>query len=213
LKDQNIGMWGEISRSHYMYFLSEYIINAEKIIYIDTDIIVNCNLADVFDIDMKDKLIAMASPSGLESMGHDVSNAGFLMFNLKLWREEKVLSKLLAMGKTLGKSNFCAQFLIHNYFKLSNPDRILFLDKNYNVFPHMHKDIDIQDIKVLHYTGYTHCRPWNDCNHIQRGSELWWKFARETSFYEDFLYVYICKKIKSAMKIKLPNCKFKLNTL
>ena len=45
-------MWGkEKSLSHYMYLLSPLIIkNIEKIIYLDTDIIVNCDLSSIFQL-------------------------------------------------------------------------------------------------------------------------------------------------------------------
>ena len=193
LDGQNMGMWGEISLSHYLYFLAEKLIDAEKVIYLDTDTIVNCNISNIYNIDIKDNVVAMAKPSGLESMGKDVSNAGVVMINLKKWKNEKILDDILKFGKTLKKSNFCAQALLHYYLKGRN--LIYYFDAEYNIFPHMYIEKDISSMKILHYTGYTHCRPWRDIDHCQRGSDLWWKYARETPFYEDFIYDIIDRKI------------------
>lgn len=189
LKGQNIGMWGEsISFTHYMYLLAPLVLkDIEKVIFLDADMIVNCDLTEVYNIELGEKLLAMAAPRGMEEMGDDVSNSGFVVLNLAQWRKENILEKLLEFGRQLPKSRFCDQNLLHQYFTLNNPNRLLLVDKLYNIFPQLFYEIPLNEIKILHYTGWNCTAPWKDSNLEQRGSFLWWEYAKETTFYEYFL--------------------------
>lgn len=186
---QNIGMWGKnISMTHYIYLLTPTVLKTiDKVIYLDTDMIVNTDLADVFNIDLGDYLLAMGAPRGYEEMGDDVANSGFVYLNLKQWRKESTLNTLLKFGKTLPKKNFCDQYLLHEYFMKQHNDRLMLLDKEYNIFPQTMPSLPLDTIKIMHFTGYEHIKPWNDINGKQRGGEYFWKYARRTQFYEFFL--------------------------
>ena len=189
LKGQNIGMWSEsISYTHYMYLLAPLVLkNINKIIYLDADMIVNSDLSEIMNLDMGDKLIAMGEPRGMEEMGDDVSNSGFVVLNLVQWHKENFMNKLFDFGKTLPKSRFCDQNLLYQYFTLRNPDRLLLVDKLYNIFPQLFPEIKIEDIKIFHYTGWKGVAPWKDIDYKQRAAYLWWHYARKTAFYEMFV--------------------------
>lgn len=190
LDGQNTGMWGaEVSKTHYFYLLAPMVLpeSVERVIYLDTDMIVNCDLSDAFDIKMGKHLIVMGAPRGIEEMGDDVSNSGFSVLNLKQWRTENTLNELLEFGRGLPSSRFCDQYLLHEYFKKNHIDRMMFLAPEYNMFPQCHMDIDLKNIKILHYTGYNHYKPWGDVWGRQRGGYLWWRYARRTEFYEKFI--------------------------
>ena len=180
---QNIGMWGpEVSNTHYMYLLAPMILSEEikKVIYLDTDMIVNCDLSSVFDCTMKDNLIGMGAPRGFEEMGDDVSNSGFVVLNLYQWRKENTLKELLHFGRKLPRARFCDQYLLYNYFTKKHCDRLMLFDKEYNIFPQLFPEIPLSDIKILHFTGWNHIKPWNDKDRQQRGSDLWWKYAKKS---------------------------------
>ncbi|MDY6407163.1 MAG: glycosyltransferase [Pseudomonadota bacterium] len=182
---QNIGFWGkEISLTHYMYLLSPEIIPSDKVIYLDTDMIVNCNLKTVFEIDMGNHLIGMAAPSGFERI-KDSPNSGFIVLNLDLMRREKTLDKIIPFGENLPPSHLCDQHLLYNYFKLHNPDRLLLLDKNYNAFPHQAKET-LTEIKIIHFAGLPY-KPWQKFDFSVPFSNLWWYYARQTPYYEAFV--------------------------
>jgi len=190
LDGQNIGMWGrEISLTHYFYLLSPTVLpdTLSRIIYLDTDIIVNCDLSDVFDMEMGDKLLAMGEPRGFEEMGDDVSNSGFVMLNLSQWRKENTLDALLEFGKTVRDKQFCDQNLLYHYFTKSHPTRLMLVDKSYNIFPQLFPEMTCDEIRVMHFTGFYSHKPWLDATGRQRCSEYWWKYARQTAFYEMFL--------------------------
>lgn len=191
LDGQNVGMWGpEVSMTHYFYLLAPLVLPHEinRVIYLDTDMIVNCDLSDVFDMDMANNLLAMGAPRGFEEMGDDVSNSGFIVLNLGVWRSENTLETLLAFGRGIPRGRFCDQNLLYQYFTKCNPDRLKLVAREYNIFPQCFPEIPLQDIKVLHFTGYNHTKAWHDIDGSQRGSCLWWRYAQKTCFYQRFLF-------------------------
>lgn len=174
---QNEGMWGkEVSLSHYIYFLSPLILkNIDSVIYIDTDIIINSDLVELYEkFENKSCLIGISSPSGQEFMGSNVSNSGLLFLDLKLWRKKQVLTSILEFGKKLKKSDFCDQNLIHNYFQTNYKDKILFFERNWNVF-HFNKDFALSEMKGIHYTGLGY-KPWDDIKN--KGRAGWYPKSR-----------------------------------
>ncbi|MBO7656407.1 MAG: hypothetical protein J6S80_01625 [Alphaproteobacteria bacterium] len=208
LDGQNIGMWGrEVSLTHYFYLLAPIVLpkNISRAIYLDTDIIVNCDLSDVFNMKMGDKLLAMGEPRGFEEMGDDVSNSGFVMLNLDQWRKENTINTLLEFGKTVQDKQFCDQNLLYQYFTKSHPDRLMLVDKRYNIFPQLFPEMTCEEIKIMHFTGFYSHKPWLDATGRQRCSEYWWKYARQTAFYEMFLH----KMIVAAVPVSHPVIKKK----
>ncbi|MBO4480237.1 MAG: hypothetical protein J5742_01255 [Alphaproteobacteria bacterium] len=200
LEGQNVGMWGQaISMTHYFYLLSPLVLpkDVDKVIYLDTDMIVNCDLGVAYDTKMSSHLIAMGAPRGVEEMGDDVSNSGFSVLNLKMWRAENTLDTLLAFGRALPRARFCDQYLLHEYFKKNHVDRMMFLAPEYNLFPQCAMHVALQDIKILHFTGYGAFKPWQDVCGRQRGAHLWWRSARHTEFYEKFIMDMVAVGYKS----------------
>ena len=186
---QNIGMWGKnISLTHYMYLLAPLVLkDINKVIYLDTDMIVNSDLCEVYNTDLKNRLIGMAEPRGQEEMGDDVSNSGFIVLNLELWKQENTLAKLLEFGRNLPKARFCDQWLLYQYFTINNPERLYLFDKSYNIFPQLFMEMKLSEIKIFHFTGWYNIKPWVDTENKQRAGFFWWKYARKTLFYEQFL--------------------------
>ncbi len=183
-KGQNIGMWGEaVSYTHYMYLLASKVLQLDKVIYLDTDIVVNTDLADVWNKKMNKYALALATPSGLEKVA-DQSNSGFMILNLKKWRELNLFTDLLQFGKTLNRCALCDQNLIYHYFTKKHANLVFYLDKNYNTFAHLVKT-PLSKIKILHFAMATF-KPWSDHHYSMRGNELWWYYARMTPFYEKF---------------------------
>lgn len=195
LNGLNIGCWGEkVSRTHYIHYLAQICLpNIDKIIHLDCDMTVNCNLAEIFNTDMQSNLIALASPSGFEK-DKTMSNGGFSILNLKQWREENTFSDIISFGQKLPPSEYCDQYLLHEYFKKTHPERLLLVEKEYNLFPQCIPEKSLDEIKILHYAGSNE-KPWNDIKCDCRGSFLWWKYAEKTAFYQKFIGESVSKQI------------------
>lgn len=194
LDGQNIGMWGkEISLTHYIYLLAPLVLDVDKVIYLDTDMIVNTDLAEVYNIDIKDNLLSLASPSGIE-IYKDMSNSGFIVLNLKQWRNENTLKVLLEFGQNIEKCWLCDQNLIYQYFTKNNPNKVMLLESELNVFPHKALELKIEEIKIIHYAALDK-KVWDDTSFKLRTSNIWWHYAKKTPFYEYFIYRLIKKEI------------------
>ncbi|MBR4624096.1 MAG: hypothetical protein IKO56_01000, partial [Alphaproteobacteria bacterium] len=98
-------------------------------------------------------------------------------------------------GKTVRDKQFCDQNLLYQYFTKSHPDRLMLVDKRYNIFPQLFPEMTCEEIKIMHFTGFYSHKPWLDATGRQRCSEYWWKYARQTAFYEMFLHKMIISTI------------------
>ncbi len=204
LQGQNVGMWGkQISLTHYIYLLAQTALpDSDRVIYMDGDMICNCDLSDVFDMDMTDKSIAMAEHSGGDDLSEKelsptASNSGFLVLNLKRWREQNTMNAILAFGRKLQKTSFCDQALLYYYFAVNHPDEIMYVDPRYNIFPGAFPEIPTAEMKVLHFTSYRDPKPWLHLGgYSWRGSDIWWRHARNTAFYENFIDAIVDRKIQ-----------------
>ena len=189
LDGQNIGKFGpEISKTHYFYLLAPVVLpdSVDKVIYLDTDMIVNCDLDKVYNFNMN-KAMLFAEPSGDEAEP-EMFNSGFSVINLKMWREEDILTDMLSFGRGLPPYRLCDQNLLNKYFAKKD---LNFVSKQYNVFPQFHIGMPLSDIGILHYVGD---KPWNNIN-VYR-CDLWWYFARRTAFYEQMLVDVVVLSVK-----------------
>lgn len=64
----------------------------EKILYLDSDMIVHSNLVDLWETDISDVAIAAVVNPGSFGNSNTYFNGGLLLINLKYWRENKVES-------------------------------------------------------------------------------------------------------------------------
>lgn len=128
----------------------------DRVLYIDVDMIVQGDLAEVFDIDMHDKLLAavpdfimtrtltkkVVTKEGLDLYEYQRDelnlsdadiisyfNAGLILFNLKAMDLEKVSADLMDLAKSK-KCLFRDQDILNSYFK----GQCLRLPAKYNVF-------------------------------------------------------------------------------
>ena len=197
------GMWDKkVSTTHYMYLLSQIVLpDIDRALYLDTDMIVNCDLSNVYFENMGNKLIKMISPTGLE-IRKDMSNSGFIILDLKQWREENILEKLLDLGKNLKYCGLCDQYLLYEYFNIRNLDRLGLVDYRYNIFPQFFPNLSVEESFVIHYTAVGTTKPWDDYEQKALKTFIWWHYAKMTCFYQNFVMNAIRKKMMLPKKKK-----------
>ncbi|AKD38674.1 RfaJ protein [Pasteurella multocida subsp. multocida OH4807] len=157
--------------------------NIEKIIYLDTDILVNESLQSLWETKLQDNWIAACfdpfieynkkdykSKIGLSSNQHYV-NAGVLLINLSKWRSSNIWRKSINFFKDFPAAEYQDQDIINFLFK----GKILYIDNRYN-FSINHKNRIKRKIKnhnitlhplekttmpvaIFHYVGPT--KPWH----------------------------------------------------
>ncbi|MDD5020568.1 MAG: glycosyltransferase family 8 protein [Endomicrobiaceae bacterium] len=157
--------------------IADLLPNIDKIIYLDSDIIVCSSLKELFEEDTEDCFVSAVEDIGLywahKTFGRKKEkfyvNTGVMVLNLQLWREYSIGEQMYSfVGKTKEKLNFGDQDVINSLLK--NKIKPLNLAWNvqssffefYNVLHHpLKKEIKIakKHPKIIHYI--TEKKPWN----------------------------------------------------
>jgi lipopolysaccharide biosynthesis glycosyltransferase len=196
----------------YARLLIPELTTASKAIYMDIDIIVNCNIKELWDIDftINEKEYALAAALDAQkpteelsehiknnlklSPNHQYFNNGLLVMNCDKWREEKIAQKLLKISRE-SKITFLypTQDVFNIYFDNNN---YVPFDNSYNSMPFYIKPNDEYNPKCLHYVML---KPCLNCTSLK--SEVFWKYARKTPYYEQFLIWLINENIDDANRV------------
>ncbi len=181
------------------YFIPRLVPNIEKVIYIDVDVIVNGDIAELYNIDIENKALAAVPENFCKTNGEYVKehikpdfanienyfNTGVMLLNNKQFVEKDYSTKLIDMT-------------IKYFDKLSCPDQDIFniifehnhklIDYKFNYMPGFYesykKVINKNDVEYLDNNAivyhYTVGKPWK--NDKVRKSDLFWKIAVKTCF-------------------------------
>ena len=77
------------------YFVADFV-KEDKALYLDCDLVVTKNLDDLFAIDLQDyPLAAIRDFGGRAYFGREIFNAGVLLINNALWKQENMTQKLI----------------------------------------------------------------------------------------------------------------------
>jgi len=216
LKAQNLTARGYWSAAVYGRFLiptlcAEY----EKVIYADIDFIFNSDIAELVEIDLGGAYIAGVIDICISHGYYDQQkrrdyfhevlelrdarhyiNAGLLVFNIKVWREQNLVEKCLAYLRKY-KPDLQDQDAINSIcrgrIKVLPQNKDCILDVAALAKKTVYTELDelrrqfnsaYNDERAnLHYTGQI--KPWHDP--AIGKAEKWWHYARKTENYEILL--------------------------
>ena len=169
----------------------------EKCVIVDSDLVIDCNLQALYDIDLNDYVTAIAQDPlerGEKSWWEflDVPeqypylNTGLILMNVSKFRSEQYEKKLSDnYEKYKEKLNYIDQDLIYmtcsEYNKVIDPEWN-FLPMCYYSDPSLKKRL-FKTAFVYHFGGNR--KPWIYTD-IDK-AEVWWKYARRCPFYEEIL--------------------------
>lgn len=176
--------------TYFRLFIPELYPEYDKVVYIDSDTVTLADIADLYNTDMGDNLIAgipdgvvQAIPVFQEYVEKVVGvidynnyfNAGIIVMNLKALREYKFQEKFLYM---LEKIKFeVAQD--QDYMNRLCKGRVKLLGFEWNRMPAMGKREGT--INLVHYN--LGCKPWYFDDVLYQ--EYFWKYAKKTEFYDE----------------------------
>ena len=163
------------------YFIPDYI-SEDKVLYLDSDLIVNQSLEPLFEIDFYEYLLAAAWDTDGVTF-----NAGVMLINNKKWRQEKLKERLIEQSIVTLKEvdegkfeNFNGDQTILNQICSS---RWLELDRGYNL--QVGHDVtafynkwenyfnELVSPSIIHFVSYR--KPWSTLI-ANRYRDLWWEF-------------------------------------
>lgn len=175
---QNIKQLAHVSRaSLYKFDICDTILNYDKVLYLDGDMIVRQDLSELYDTDLRDNYVAGVPHSMGIITGERKLNGGLLLFNADKIRKEGLRDVFIQTRLSLGDRKSMDQETFHIVFgekKLYlEPKYNVMLDKvyyerkyysldAYNSFYHTayksRKEI-IDAAAIIHFTGTI--KPWN----------------------------------------------------
>ena len=176
--------------TYYRLFIPELYPEYDKAVYIDSDTVCLSDIAELYNTDMGDNLIAAVSDGAVQTIKpfqdyvervvgvadyNNYFNAGVIVMNLKELREYKFEEKFIYM---LGKIRFeVAQD--QDYLNRLCKGRVKILGFEWNRMPIMgNKD---GEIKIIHYNLGS--KPWYFDDILYQ--EYFWEYAKKTEFYNE----------------------------
>jgi len=177
--------------TYYRLFIADMFPELEKAVYIDSDTIVQGNIADLYAFDVSNYAVGACHEQAMvqadvygtyveKCMGIDRNNffnAGVLLINCNYFRENKVLEQFMQL---LSVYNFRVT-QDEDYLNVICQDNVLFLPQNWNTEMFGDVFVPLEEACVIHYIRVS--KPWHfhDC----RWGDIFWKYAEKTEVYEE----------------------------
>lgn len=176
--------------TYYRLFIPELYPEYDKAVYIDSDTVCLSDIAELYNTDMGDNLIAGIPDGVIQAIDifkdyvervvgvadyNNYFNAGVIVMNLKELRDYKFEEKFIYM---LEKIKFeVAQD--QDYLNRLCKGRVKILDYSWNRMPVMGKTEG--KINLIHYN--LGAKPWYFDNVVYQ--EYFWEYAKKTGFYNE----------------------------
>lgn len=206
------GMYSSAYFSIEMYYrimIPEIFKQYDKVLYLDCDIVVVHDIAELYDVELGNNLIGAVRNLMHEkmkkyivySLGVDTEkyiNSGVILFNCEQCRKEHYTDESFKLLAKRQDFRYPDQDLIN----MMSIGRICYLDPRWNFtwhYRHLQESKNLElhlnedDMEkfyeyeknpyLIHYTGEV--KPWNNVNKYL--SDYFWKYAAESNFYNLFL--------------------------
>lgn len=162
----------QFTKAIYYRFLIPELIDVDKIIYLDSDVVVRKDIAAFFNTEIADYYIAAIEDirphqqvrrlnlKGLKIKSGHYYNSGVLLINCKRWRKEKVTQELIAcMTKNMKKILWPDQDILNYLLQ----EKIKPADKtwNFQIAPFHNRNVteqELDDAAILHFISED--KPW-----------------------------------------------------
>ncbi len=191
------------SKEAYFRLLIPEILNAfSRVVYLDCDLVVNRDIADILPPDMEDKLLGAVRDQFDLPMSKYITeqlclkaenyfNSGVLVFNVSRWNAEKTTEKCFAYIKTAQPEKL--RFVDQDVLNVVCADRVLYLDEAWNYYRYAVVSPDPiyrpfvermgERFYLLHFTS--EMKPWSRPDLPL--SFYFWRYAKNSVFFERIL--------------------------
>ena len=182
--------------TYFRLFLPELYPQYDKVLYLDSDIIVLGDISELYNTDMETNLVAAAPDDiiqynkvfqdyaelvvGVAKYQH-YFNAGVLLMNLDELRKFKFQEKFLYLLEKVKFSIAQDQDYLNRLCK----GRVTLVSHDWDVMPYVNTETKPEEIKLIHYNfAY---KPWHfeDVPY----NEYFWEYAKKTEFYDEIVAI------------------------
>lgn len=176
---------------YFRLFIPAMFPQYDKGIYIDSDVVISGDIAELYDIELGDNYIGACNdlsvadvPELVRYMENAVGvkkeeyiNSGVLLMNLAALREAKLDEHFLSL---LSEYHFDCIAPDQDYLNALCNGKIYYLDEKFDAMPNDNKP-PLEDTVIIHYNLFS--KPW--CyDGIQYG-DIFWKYAEESGYIEE----------------------------
>lgn len=183
--------------TYYRFFIADIFPQYDKAIYLDCDVIVNGDIAELYNIELGDSLLAAVPEEVMQEIsvfGDYVENvlkiprtqyfnAGVLVINLKEFRRREIMNEFVAL---LQKRRFDVT-QDQDYLNVIAYKNTVLLGLDWNKTPMPSTSFGNRVPKLVHYK--INWKPWH-YEGIMYGN-LFWQYAIHTTYYKQLLKVLI----------------------
>ena len=163
--------------SYFRFFATE-VVDADRVLYLDSDIIVTGDLSSLFKIDFKGYYIGAVDDVYAYEGRKSGFNSGVLLMDVAKWKEHSIVNRLLELAAEQNQAvHLGDQSILNIYFE----ENWLALDETYNYMVGADtfrlaqecERLDGNPPVIVHFAS--HDKPWNTYS-ISRLRELWWTY-------------------------------------
>ena len=176
---------------YFRLFIPVMFPDREKAIYLDSDIVVEDDLAKLYDLDLGDHFIAAARDMSVvdvkilgdymeEAVGvprEEYINSGILLMNLKKMRQAGMEEHFLSLLNTY---HFDCIAPDQDYLNAMCSGKIRYLESSWDAMPTEGK-APMEHPSIIHYNLFS--KPW--CYDGVPYEEVFWTYARRSGFWEE----------------------------
>lgn len=178
--------------TYFRLFLPELYPQYDKVLYLDSDIIIVGDISELYNTDMGTNLVA-AAPDDIIQYNKVFQDYAELVVGVSDYRNYFNAGVLLMNLDELRKFNFQEKFLYllekvkfsvaqdQDYLNRLCKGRVTLVDHAWDVMPYVNNETKPEDIKLIHYNfAY---KPWHfeDVTY----NEYFWEYAKKTEFYDE----------------------------
>ena len=180
---------------YFRLFIPEMFKEYDKAIYIDSDVVLNSDISELYDIDLENNYIGACRDKSIigikefenyftEGVGidyRDYINSGVLLLNMKELRNKKLSDKFLYL---LNKYHFENVDPDQAYINFLCNGKIKYLDNAWDAMPNLEKN-KLENPKLIHYNLFF--KPWHYDNITYE--EYFWEYAKKSIYYEEIVKI------------------------
>lgn len=178
---------------YFRLFIPKMFPELDKGIYIDSDVVVLGDLAELYDIELGDDYIGACNDKSVvevpplarymeECIGVDRSeyiNSGVLLMNLKALRENKFDEHFLNLLNTYHFDSIAPD---QDYINAICNGRIRYLGEEWDAMPNDNAP-ELEGAKIIHYNLFS--KPW--CYDDIQYEEYFWEYANESAYLSEII--------------------------
>lgn len=181
--------------TYFRFFIAEMYPEYDKAIYIDSDTVVPGDISEFYNHELDNNLVGACQEQAIlqsKVFGDYVEacpgvsrdkyfNAGLLLINSKLFRDECMLDQFIDF---LGLYNFSV-IQDEDYLNVLCKDRVTWIDNSWNTEVYGEIKYKDSEINMIHYIMWS--KPWHfDDVRLQ---DFFWKYAKMTPYYDEIVKV------------------------